>query len=548
MRFTVSRRVVCCFLVFSVLAVCLQWRAGALTAEFSGSDEAAHFVTSLMVHDYVASGMTGSPVKYAQAYYARYPKVAFGIWPPLFHLSQAAWMLALSPSRASVLILMALWAALLATGCFVAVRSRFGSFAGVLLGIVLISLPDIQAAANTVMADLMMSCFIFGAALCFGRYLDREKTRDALLFGLLSAIAILVKYNALCLALVPPIAMLLTRRFDLARRRSFWYPALIVAALCGPWYLFNRQLVRYAMDPVPGIADIPRAMQVNLYSLIALAGVPLFLLAALGAFRKLRVPPRETARPGIWPTAAALILAMWFFHSVLYPSTEGRYLLAAAPALLLFAAAGCRELARLLALRMSLRQAPFSAVLVAACLVYAAVTFRSQTKESYGISEVAGQLLRESGDAQELFLVSGSPETEGMLISEMALRDRSGRHCVLRASKVLARSTWMGANYEVLFQTPEQIAHLLRELPLKAIVFDRSKEYNRPHHRLLDQALAAERALWVPEQMGNRETVQVYRRTEPVPPTSGTAVYLDLSRTLGLSVEVPGVKAAARVQ
>ncbi|HYW48635.1 MAG TPA: glycosyltransferase family 39 protein [Bryobacteraceae bacterium] len=543
-----SRRVACCFLAFFVFAVCLQWRDGAFRAEFSGSDEAAHFVTSLMVHDYVAASMPGSPVKFAQDYYARYPKVAFGIWPPLFHLSQAAWMLALSPSRASVLILMAMWAAILAAGCFLAVRSRFGFFAGALLGIVLISLPEIQAAANTVMADLMMSCFIFGAAFYFGRYLDSAKTRDALLFGLLSATAILVKYNALSLALVPPFAMLLARRFDPLRRRSFWLPALVVLLLCGPWYLYNRQLVRYAMDPVPGIADIPRAMQVNLAALIALTGAPLFLLAVLGAFAKLRPASRETARAGVWPAAASLILALWFFHSVLYPSTEGRYLLAAAPALLLFAAAGCQEAARWLAPRLSLRQAPFFAVLVSACMVYGAVTFRIRTKESYGISEVAGKLFRDSGDAQDLFLVSGSPETEGMLISEMALRDRNGRHCVLRASKVLARSTWMGGNYEVLYQTPEQIAQFLRELPLKAIVFDRSRQYNRPHHRLLEQALAAEPALWAPQQMGNLEMVQVYRRTEPVPATAGTAVYLDLSRTLGLSVEVPGVKAAARVQ
>src|ERR1700676_3378605 len=106
-----SRRVSACFLAFFLIAVLLQWRAGAFLAEFSGSDEAAHLVTSLMVHDYVAAGMPGSPVKFAEDYYVRYPKVTFGIWPPLFHLSQAAWMLTFSPSRGSVLILMAVWAA-----------------------------------------------------------------------------------------------------------------------------------------------------------------------------------------------------------------------------------------------------------------------------------------------------------------------------------------------------------------------------------------------------------------------------------------------------
>ena len=50
------------FVCFFLCALLLEWRGGAFAAEFGGTaDEAAHYVTSLMVRDYVASGMTVGP-------------------------------------------------------------------------------------------------------------------------------------------------------------------------------------------------------------------------------------------------------------------------------------------------------------------------------------------------------------------------------------------------------------------------------------------------------------------------------------------------------
>jgi hypothetical protein len=96
------------FLVFLAAAVSLQWFAGAYGADFAGDpDEPAHYVTGLMVRDYIAAGMPGPPLRYAQAYYSHYPKVGLGHWPPVFYAVEAAWMLAFSGSRASVLVLLA---------------------------------------------------------------------------------------------------------------------------------------------------------------------------------------------------------------------------------------------------------------------------------------------------------------------------------------------------------------------------------------------------------------------------------------------------------
>ena len=81
----------------------LQWTEGAYQAEFGGHpDEAAHYVTGLMIHDYVAAGLPGNPMTFALEYYDHYPKVALGNWPPLFYVLQAGWTLLFTPDRASM--------------------------------------------------------------------------------------------------------------------------------------------------------------------------------------------------------------------------------------------------------------------------------------------------------------------------------------------------------------------------------------------------------------------------------------------------------------
>ena len=66
-------------LVFSAVVLVMQWQRGAADEEFGGHpDEAAHYVTGLMVGDYLRAGMNQSPMAYAENYYTHYPKVALG--------------------------------------------------------------------------------------------------------------------------------------------------------------------------------------------------------------------------------------------------------------------------------------------------------------------------------------------------------------------------------------------------------------------------------------------------------------------------------------
>src|SRR5215469_14220697 len=92
------------------LVICSwQWLSKANLASFSAyPDEASHYISGLLIRDYVFHGFPRSPYQYAVAYYAHVPFFAIGYWPPLFYAAEGLWMSLLGDSRAAVLPFVAL--------------------------------------------------------------------------------------------------------------------------------------------------------------------------------------------------------------------------------------------------------------------------------------------------------------------------------------------------------------------------------------------------------------------------------------------------------
>ncbi|MGH9876535.1 MAG: ArnT family glycosyltransferase, partial [Nitrososphaerales archaeon] len=328
-------------LLFFSGVVGLQWLSGAYQNEFGGDpDEAAHYVTGLMMRDYLTVAPLSSPMSFAQNYYLHYPKVALGHWPPLFYIVQTVWGLLFTSSRFSMLLLMALTTALLAATVCRVIRSEFGTRAGIAMGMLVIFLPMTQENSSLLMADMLFMLISFWAAICFGRYLDAMKARDAIGFGVFASLTILTKGNGLVLVLVPPVALLLSRRFHLVARASFWYPAGIVLLLCGPWYLSTRKMWQGITETGLSPRDTIEAISFYSWQLIKIGGVGLSLLMVIGFFVQIIKPFRGKAVRGKWAAAGALLLSVWLFYCIEPSGNNNRYLLVVVPTLLMFFAAG----------------------------------------------------------------------------------------------------------------------------------------------------------------------------------------------------------------
>ena len=475
--------------IFAVV-VALQWTHGAYQAEFGAHpDEAAHYVTGLMVRDYIAAGIPGHPMAFAQNYYNHYPKVALGNWPPVFYVMQSAWTLPFSAARGSVLLLMALLTCLVALLVVRELLRDWGATYALLGGALFLAFPLVQQHAGMVMTEIPVALFSFAATLCFARYLERGRSADSVLFGLFASAAIMTKGSGLVLALVPPFALLLTGRFEVLKRLNFWYPVPIVAVLCGPWTWLFRHVAadgwqeaglswRYtgqAAMHFPGVLASGASFVITVFALVGLAA------AIVGV--------RRGKRPVIWAVAAAVVMAVLTFHALVPASLDSRHVIQALPAWALLAVAGVAVVEqRLPAARIGWRWAPFAAALVG--VVHTG--WGAPTKQCGGFGAVVAELVNRPDNANAVFLVSSDATGEGMFIAETAMHEARPGHVVLRASKLLSAQAWNGQGYQVLVHTEPELIALLQKQKVRFLVLDSSIPTSllAPHHELLRTAAA----------------------------------------------------------
>jgi hypothetical protein len=501
-------------LSFSAIVV-LQWRANAFRSELGANpDEPAHYVTGLLVHDYLASGMPRAPLPYARDYYLHYPKVALGHWPPLFYLAQAAWTLVFTPGRFSVMLLMAAITAALATVFCEAMVKDFSLGAGIGATAFLLTLPIVEEYSHLLMSEMLLTLLVLLAVLAYGRYLDTERWQPAAWFGVWVTLAMLTKGTGIELALVPPLCVFFGRRWALLRRFSFWLPAILVISIAGPWYWWvpgaqHESVARFGgvMMRNPRFLDTPAAW-------VRMLGVVPMVAAVAGLF-SLRQKSLRGSPKGKWLAAAAVLAGAYLFRMVIM-AWDVRHLVTTIPLLLMFATAGVAWLLAQASRTSVIARQQWLVGLALAALVLLNIQ-QSPAKLHHGFAEVAQDLLANPQYRQAAFLVCSNAEGEGMLISEVAMHETRPGHIVLRASKMLATITWMGTNYQSRFHSPAEVSQYLEGIPVRIVVID-GGALDHEHGRLLSRILHEHPETW-------ELLAQYHGDKPPTPKDSGILVY-----------------------
>jgi hypothetical protein len=536
------------FLLFLGVALGLQWKRNAAQSEFGGHpDEAAHYVTGLMVRDFVLHGKWSDPVGFAEQYYVHYPKVAIGHWPPFFYVVQAAWTCVFPTSRPSLMLLMAVLTALLAASLYRAVRPEFGVVTGLALGLVLVALPLVQMYTGMVMAEMLVALLHFWAVLAFGRFLDTGRGRDALLFGVVAALAILTKGNGVALALVPPLAVLLSRRFGLLKRWTFWLPAAVVLVICAPWYVFTMKYVQntWAEQAVSTSYTADAARYYSAWFIKAL-GLGLGLLGLLGLLLQVRTCWRKNDQNGKWVSVTAYFVAIVAFQCLVPCGVDERFLIPVLPVVLLAAAPAARWLTSLVLPR---RLTAHGAALAAAALlgaVFSLETFTIPAWACHGYGPIARRITSSSEFEGTVLLVSSDSYGEGMLIAEMANDEERPGHVILRGSKVLQSSDWLGRHYACRYRTSGEVMAYLDSIPVGLVIVDSSvpRDADSEDRRLLLEAIRANPSRW--ESLGTYDLRRPWRdhphalnvyRLVTQGRSSARAVSIDMRGMLGKPLE-----------
>ncbi|MGU3496949.1 hypothetical protein ACLBXM_23145 [Xanthobacteraceae bacterium A53D] len=461
------------FAAFVLVIVAVQQRAmGGYAAEISANnaDEASHFISGLMLADWVRAGFP-SPLAFAKDYYLHYPKVAIGHWPPLYYMAEGALFLALPPITSIALLLPALLAALLVvTAGWVASR-LMGPLQGLAVTGALLALPMLREATLVIVLDLPVALLGLLAALAYGRYLRTTKARDGALFALLASAAILTKGTGAALALLPPLAVLFGGRFDLLKRWCFWLPLPIVAVLAGPWTLGTYSMAAAGFQYHWGPAFAMLAARTYADGLMAGIGLLLLVSAGLGLVFAILNGWRRKPGSEMWVALAALAVGTGAFQCLVPAGLDPRYLLPLAAPLVMLAAYGLTGLIGLIT-----RGWPtLAGIVVAFALLLGALPHLMTVVQKMPIGmNPAAQALLDRQAANPLVLVGADAMGEGAFISAVAQRDRARKTIVLRGTKMLAQSDWNAADYKPAYADAAALLRGLDEMGVGFVVVDTS--------------------------------------------------------------------------
>ena len=472
---------------------------GAWQSDLAGDpDEAAHAVTSLMLRDYLAGGWKQPPMTFAQQYYADFPKVALGHYPPGYYLLAGAWML----PGASVPALFVLQAALGAALCAVLYRivsKAGGTWAGVVSALLMSMLPTGLKQIQLVMSDTLVVLLGLTAALIWRDYLNRPTVRRSLGFGLVAAAAILTKGSAMGLCVIPPLATLLCGRLGLLKRVSWWLCAVPVLLIAAPWMLYSSKITAEGMLHVSLAEFLPEATAYYLKALPRALGWPLALLAPAGVVLMLWLSRGGRGKHATQSAALGALAFGALLIILLVPAgmTE-RYLLPAMPVLL----AGVLTATGMLWQPGSRGQAIALLAVMAAALPMVGWPEKRVSGFSTSVARAgvpAGAISRQTN-----WLVASDPRGEGAVIAAAAF-DCPQRYPsplrVYRGSKELSSSDWMGRGYKPAFNTPKELLEHLDRLKITRVFVDLSVPANqrKEHERLLEAALVNSHASWAME-------------------------------------------------
>jgi 4-amino-4-deoxy-L-arabinose transferase-like glycosyltransferase len=532
-----------------MLAALLQWKAGAFAVELSGNpDESAHYITGLMIRDYIVSGHFIRPMTYAEHYYAHYPKVAFGMWPPFFHITEALWTLIFSPGKVSVLSLMALITAATGTSLYYVLRRKYWRLAAFAGGALFVLTPLVQASTSAVMADGLVALLDLWAMIYLVRYLEGGRTRAAVVFGVFTALSMATKANGVALVLLLVLAIALTRRWHLLRARGLYCAAAIILVFGAPWPALSYWLIKRSMGgeavTVSIIAGTALAYVRVLWAALGW-GLSLFCILGVAGFlvRLFRNDTDFTLAGSL-----ALLIGVWAYHSLIGNGAD-RYMVAALPPALILTVAGLEWAAR----RILPHAVPLSARAVAlgalAIGLFATQTWALPHKPYQGFDQPANFLLTTPEFAAGNFLVISNARGEGAFITEVAMHDHRPGHLVLRSTKVMISTNWYGNVYHLRYKDSREIRDFLDRAPIDAVLLD-----TRPAQVLLDDsAFQLERKVgealqsdpnWklrgrFPKLRDAAPWIDLYSRLGPQPTGS---VKLDLSYTLGKDIVATGGK------
>jgi GT2 family glycosyltransferase len=507
-----SRLFVAAVVASACLIFGLQLAGGAYRAEFDGDpDEAAHFVSGLMVYDYLAGLPRANPITWGEQYYLHYPKVAIGHWPPGFYAVAAWWWLIFSPSRWTALWLEAALALAAALGFYRLARTLGPPWLALGATLFLVVSPVVQASVDRVMADaLCLLWSVFVADAC-ARLVKRPSVGGLAMAGLWLTGALLTKGTGACLVAAPVLTLVVSGKWKQIPRAAVWVGTAALLALGLASYGINAAILHHSVFWWGGVTT-RKPWPVVLVP--GLGGWGICLLAIAGSVIAWRV-----RRPAA-VAAACVLLSAVAASCASRAMNQPRHWIMVLPALLLLSVECLVYLSKW--------KAAAVAAAVVALLLFPWSLYR---QEPGGFAAFARRLPRPSR-----ILVSSTSSGEGAMVAAIALSEPRPSSVVVRATKSLASEGWNGDDYQVTAASTDAVDRRLDEMGIDEVELHAVPgEDVPPHQRLLLKALRGSHS-W--RECGSMGTFAAWCRVL-APTVERKPLRIDLRGQIGRVIQEP---------
>ena len=479
--------------ILLAVAICLQAQAGRayLPSDLIGSDPPAHFVTGVMLYDFLRYGRAIKPMHFAECFYAQYPKVALGHWPPVFYVLQAIWYMAFGATITAARWLCATIAAWSSWMLYRRCRMHLGRWHGIAAAGLFLAMPVVLTQSWDVMSDLLVAGFAFCAICSLSDFMESGDTKGSLYLALWSTLAILTKGTGWLLVVVIGAAPLVCGQIWYYSRWRYWLSFSLIIIASAPFYIVTNALdLGYPLNRrgyVHNFLSILREMSYFHWA-AAILGI-LGLLLGMRWWLK-RGPLRFGMR-------TALLMGTWCFtligFIVLFPLTAelGRYFInGIAPGIFILAS-----------LLFALEQRSGSVMLLNAELVavLGCAVICASIPKTYRLTTAYSRALKAIPASKEprLILLAGDGYVEGSIIAADINEKYDHSTYFIRSSKFTASSNWDGSIYSLRYESPESLGVAIDEANPDYIVLDK-RVAPKPGVAMLEKVLANQSKRWKP--------------------------------------------------
>ncbi len=459
-------------LLFSCVCLASQILSGGYGSDQSQTgDEAAHFVTALMIHDYLAMHLGENFLRYAREYYAHFPRVGLGHWPPMFELTQAL-IFFISRSKFSALGFQALIGGLLGGLPAAVVARKHTPVVALAAGSAVLLAPFPLFLSNTVMADNFLAVLVFATAMTWERFYRHRNWKWCAIFSCLALAAMLTKGSAVFLALLPVIYAAVKGDLKFLFDRRVLASGAFVALFSVPWYVATYKLAASGFNYSWGASFILLTISTYPKMLLSSVGIPIVLGYLFGLWSAFSSAASKRDDDVISHAAASF--AMLLSAIAIPADVTPRYLIPALPGIAIVAVFGISSALSLLPIDWSQIKYARNIALIGLLVISTVSIFRRPHVEPFGAADVV-EAIAAQRSPNPLVLVSGSARYEGALIAAFALAERKPQHYVVRATKVLASGNFMGSNYTNRFASAAAMRDWIvsREIGFISICDDR---------------------------------------------------------------------------